>query len=371
MRILIVEPFLTGSHEAWAREYAERSSHNVDILGLEGRNWKWRMHGGAVTLARRFLDEGHSPDLILATDMLDLTTFLSLTRERTAGTSAAIYFHENQLSYPWSGGDPDPGLLRDVHYGFINYSSALTAGAVLFNSRYHHDSFLSELPRFLGRFPDHNEDGSVERIREKSSVLPLGVDLAALDRFRAERLSIAPPLVLWNHRWEYDKNPQDFFEALFALADEGFDFEVAVLGESYSRRPGIFDEAKRRLGSRILHFGYVEDFAEYARWLWRADILPVTSNHDFFGVSAVQGMYCGCHALLPRRLAFPGHVPEIAHSSSMYDGLDDLKAKLRGLLRDWPLVPAPVLRDHVSRYDWGKMAGVYDERLALIASTGE
>jgi len=368
MKILIVEPFLTGSHKAWAREYAERSSHDVGILGLDGRHWKWRMHGGAVTLARRFVEEGHAPDLILATDMLDLTTFLSLTREKTARTPAAIYFHENQLSYPWSGDDPDPGLWRDVHYGFINYSSALAADAVLFNSRYHHDSFLSELPRLLGQFPDHNENGSIERIREKSSVLPLGVDLAALDRFREERLSINPPLILWNHRWEYDKNPEDFFEALFKLAGEGLGFEVAVLGESFARYPGIFDDAKVRLESRILHFGYVEDFAGYARWLWRADILPITSNHDFFGVSAVQGMYCRCHALLPRRLAFPEHVPELSRLLFLYDGLDGLTARLRMILKNWPQVPPSVLRDHVSRYDWGELAGVYDDRLAAIAS---
>ncbi|MCK4549847.1 MAG: DUF3524 domain-containing protein, partial [Candidatus Krumholzibacteria bacterium] len=67
MNILIVEPFLTGSHKSWAEEYARHSSHEVDILGLEGRHWKWRMHGGAVTLAKYFLENDLDPDLILAT----------------------------------------------------------------------------------------------------------------------------------------------------------------------------------------------------------------------------------------------------------------------------------------------------------------
>jgi hypothetical protein len=40
------------------------------------------------------------------------------------------------------------------------------------------------------------------------------------------------------------------------------------------------------------------------------------------------------------------------------------------MLKNWPLIPAPILRKHVSRYDWGEMAGVYDERLAGIASAG-
>ena len=41
------------------------------------------MHGGAVTLANQFNEMAWTPDLIIATDMLDLTTFLSLTKKRS------------------------------------------------------------------------------------------------------------------------------------------------------------------------------------------------------------------------------------------------------------------------------------------------
>ena len=53
MNILIVEPFCTGSHKAWAEGYAQSSKHKVEIISLPGRFWKWRMHGGTVTLAKR------------------------------------------------------------------------------------------------------------------------------------------------------------------------------------------------------------------------------------------------------------------------------------------------------------------------------
>ena len=398
MKILIVEPYLAGSHAAWAREYAAASSHDVEILSLPGRHWKWRMHGGAVTLARMFLERGCRPDLVLATDMLDLTTFLALARrasaaapgaaaaaavpesttddaapeavaasapEATATTApASIYFHENQLSYPWSSQDDDPALGRDAHYGFINYASALAAEVVLFNSRYHLESFLGALPEFLAAFPDFHEPASIDAIAAKSSVLPLGLDLADLDRHRAAGRAAgdpqAAPLVLWNHRWEYDKNPDEFFRALFVLADEGLPFEVAVLGEAFERRPPVFDRASERLGERIVQFGYVKNPDEYARWLWRADILPVTSDHDFFGASAVQAIYCGCRPLLPRRLAFPEHIPPELHGACLYDGFEDLVGRLRALLSA-PLEPAPPeLRQHVGRYDWSALADVYD-----------
>jgi len=144
MNILLIEPYFTGSHKSWAEGYKANSQHDVQILKMKGQFWKWRMHGGAVTLSRLFNQSDITPDLILATDMLDLTTFLSLTRKRTSLIPTAIYFHENQLSYPWSPTDRDVQQNRNKHYGFINYSSALTADHVLFNSCYHQNRWLLE-----------------------------------------------------------------------------------------------------------------------------------------------------------------------------------------------------------------------------------
>jgi glycosyltransferase involved in cell wall biosynthesis len=294
MEIALLEPFYAGSHASWAQEYAARSRNQVKILSLKGQYWKWRMHGGAVTLAREFLAAGYRPDLLLASDMLDLTTFLALTREVTAAIPVALYMHENQLSYPWSPDDADPDLQRDMHYSFINYSSALCADAVLFNSDYHRCDFLSELPAFLKTFPDCNEIDSVQQVADKSRTLYLGLDLRKFDQYRPteERQVGQPPLILWNHRWEYDKNPDEFFRVLFALEEQGVAFELAVLGEGYRKQPTIFAEARQRLDQQIIHWGYAESFADYAAWLWRADILPVTSIHDFFGISVVQAIYC-------------------------------------------------------------------------------
>jgi glycosyltransferase involved in cell wall biosynthesis len=366
MRITIVEPYCTGSHAAWAQEYAAHSRHEVELLTLSGRNWKWRMHGGAVTLAQRFLASGRSPELILATDMLDLTTFLALTRKTSSRCRCALYFHENQLTYPWSPDDPDKGRQRDLHYAFINYASALAADAVLFNSRYHRQSFLEALPGFLKAFPDHSEPASVARIAEKSRVLPLGLDLKMLDRHRPKpACEPGPPLLLWNHRWEFDKAPERFFEALYRLADEGLDFRVAVLGESFGRSPSVFQEARTRLGDKVVQWGYLENFAQYAQWLWRADILPVTSRQEFFGASVVQALYCDCAALLPDRLAYPEHVPAAAAASVLYQE-DQLSDRLRELILGKR--QAQPLREFVGRYDWGALAPVYDDFLEKVAA---
>lgn len=370
MNICLLEPFHAGSHQSWVDEFARCSSHRVEVLALAGRHWKWRMHGGAVELARRFLEQSQEPDLLLTTDMLDLTTFLALTRQRTASLPVAVYFHENQLTYPWSPEDPDPRLRRDAHYGFINYTTALTADAVLFNSGYHKKSFLRALPEFLAGFPDYRGQETIDEIAARCRVLPLGLDLQRLDRGRpATGDDGESPLILWNHRWEYDKNPAAFFESLFQLDQEGFDFRIAILGEAYGRRPPVFDEARRRLGPKVVHWGFVADRDEYAGWLRRAHILPVHSRHDFFGASVVQAIYCGVHPLLPTRLAYPEHLPAEWQARYLYQDFEDLQDRLRHLLGGaWRTPPPAALRRHVARYDWSQMAPAYDQLFEELAA---
>ena len=371
MKILIVEPYFTGSHKRWAEEYKVMSRHDIQTLSLEGRYWKWRMHGGAVTLARKFMEgSAHydTPDIILATDMLDLTTFLALTRKKTAQTPVAVYFHENQITYPWSPKDRDREKGRDGHYGFINFTTALTADKVFFNSSFHMNIFLSEFKKFLKGFPDHNEVASIKDIEAKSSLLYPGIDFDSLSNSISndanytlptpskETLTTktSTPLILWNHRWEFDKNPAEFFRALYTLKEMGLEFELAVLGESFGKVPEEFKEARKRLKEKIIHFGYAKDRAEYARWLKRADIIPVTSNHDFFGCSVVEAVYFGAYPILPKRLAYPEHIPSGLEENHLYTNFDGLMKRLSYAVSNIDEIRGGNndLRAHIKRYDW-------------------
>jgi len=169
------------------------------------------MHAGAITLAEKFNKLNFSPYLILATDMLNLNSFLSLTRKKTAHIPTAIYFHENQLTYPWSPIDRDIKNRRDHHCSFINYISAYTADKVFFNSAYHKDIFLKELKRFLKMFPDNRQLKTIDGISAKSEVLHLGIDLTKLSLHKPKPVKNKKPLILWNHRWEHDKNPENYY----------------------------------------------------------------------------------------------------------------------------------------------------------------
>ncbi len=363
LNVWLLNPYATGSHRAWADGYAAHSGHTVRVLGMNGYFWKWRMHGGALELAeqaRALLASGQRPDILLATSMTNLPAFLALMRRELASVPVLYYMHENQLTYP-----APPGSKRDLTYGMVQHLSTLTADAVRFNSAYHLRSWFDELPRLLKHFPDYTHLETIEAARTKSAVLPVGCDLRRLDRYRQADVHTEPPLILWNQRWEYDKDPETMLRALYALADEGLPFRVALAGESFRVQPSEFEAARVRLGERLVHYGYAESEAEYARLLWSADVVLSTAIHEFFGVSVVEAMYCGAFPVLPRRLSYPELIPPELHAACLYDGFDDLITRLRRVLLgegERARVRA-ALQTHVGRFDWAVQAPIYDALL--------
>lgn len=361
--ILILEPFFGGSHASWLRGLQSHCSDPIECLTLPASHWKWRMHGGAISLAKRYREWGKNPQHILATDMLDLASFLALTRDLTAEIPVSIFFHENQLTYPQTDQDTDKQNNRDNHYGFINYTSALAADEVIFNSHYHQQSFLEALEVFLSRLPDHQELSNVIDIAAKSRVVPLRLELTELlDGPEPEKGPV--PLLLWNHRWEHDKGPECFFECLFQLADDGLDFEVAIVGQRYRKWPKIFDQAQEKLGNRIVQFGPVASRQEYAHWLRKADVIPVTSQQDFFGISLMEALYCNTYPLLPNRLVFPEHLPPEWHAEHLYQDDKDLFQKLKALLQHPKHLKDRNFSSLASKYAWGTNAQSWTNLMA-------
>ena len=364
MKILLIEPYYTGSHKKWAEGYKKHSSHNIKILSMKGQFWKWRMHGGAVTLAKMFNNMNWKPDLILSTDMLDLTTFLSLARTKLNGIPTAIYFHENQISYPWSPRDRDILNKRDNHYGFINYASALSADKVFFNSKFHMKTFLNDLKPFLKNFPDKNELGTVEEIKNKSEVLYLGLDFSNFKNKSDQKHD--KPTILWNHRWEYDKNPKLFFNMMKRIKDKKIDFNLIVVGESFGNSPKIFDKAKIEFNKHIIKWGYQKSIEDYIECLFMSDIIPVTSNHDFFGISIMEAVYCNVWPILPDKLSYKELFKNKGHNRNIYNSHSDLLKKIENAIIDFPQIRNESLKDVAKEYDWKKLARVYDSKLQKI-----
>jgi glycosyltransferase involved in cell wall biosynthesis len=245
MQILLIEPYMGGSHRAWAEGYSAASAHEVTLVTLEARWWTWRMKGSAVTLAEKvahLAEGGYRPDVILVSDMVDVAALRTFLHPSIGRPPLALYFHESQFTYPDS-----PQMTTDSSYPFLNWTSAVAADAVFFNSPYHRDVFFSELPRLFKSFPDYTHTHLVDSVAAKTSVLPVGVDLSwTTNRVPRD----GPPLVLWNHRWEYDKDPETFADAIRAVAAT-HDFRLALAGERFRTVPGALDELADDLPDRI------------------------------------------------------------------------------------------------------------------------
>ncbi len=370
MKVLALEPWYGGSHRNFADGLIQNSRHEYELVTMASRFWKWRLQGGAQTLARKsrqLIANGFRPDVILASSMVNLPAFLALTRKDIGHVPVVYYLHENQLTYPLPTEEK-----RDLSYAYINYLSCLAADQVVFNTEFHYKEFIHALPGLLRVFPDYTHLHTVSEIRAKSRVMHLGMDLQAHARYTSTGdTQDDPPIVLWNQRWEYDKNPEAFFRLMNRLDDAGCRFRLILAGKRFEEQPSEFDIAFERYAERILHYGYAEDFEEYSRLLHRADIVVSTAVHEFFGIAMMEAIYCGCHPLLPNRLSYPELIPEnlhqpLLHAPILYDTEEELFTILKEMLtgEEHPL-PARTLRGIVAHLDWSVHVAQYD---ALIES---
>ena len=352
--VLFLESFYGGSHRDFADGFKEASRHRVDLITLPGRFWKWRIRGAAFSFYKTIKDP-RKYDAVFATDLIDLSHLAALWP--SPRPPIILYMHENQIAYPLPQNDRP-----DYSFGFSNIASALAADVILFNSHFHMSTFFYSLPRFLSLMPEFAPDWALEAIERKSRVLYPGCRFIPVKVKKTAKT----PLIVWNHRWEFDKNPDAFFGALGELDDEGFNFDLALLGECSQKVPKPFITAKERYGSRVKVYGYVESREEYYRWLKMADIVVSTAIQENFGISVIEAVRQGCFPLLPSRLSYPEVLPEAYHNLCIYSSQRDLVKKLKSALSD----PFPEIVDDLpitmERYSWKNLIGLYDETIESV-----
>lgn len=361
-RVLFVEPFYGGSHKAFADGLKEHSHHAVELLTLPPGEWRRRMRRGAQELAAKARELPGEFALLIATDMLDLPVFLALTRPFFDRVPVLYYLHENQFTYPRLR-----GTKLNSWFGQINYLSALAADRVVFNSHYHRGDFLGAL-RVLAQQPNNwLVAEAIAGIEAKSGALPVGVELEWLDAHRVRRDPSLPPLVLWNHRWEFDKAPEVFARAVTNLAEEGVDFRLALAGEPGDNPSPAIRALREALGERVEHFGFIDSRAEYARLLWESDIVVSTARHEFFGVGIVEALYCGCLPVTPARYNYPALVPTRLHGRCLYETEAELVERLRVALAD-PPDAGEALRASAARFGWTEVGPIWDAEIERLAA---
>lgn len=381
LTIWLLSPYHSGSHREWAEGYQKHSRHCVQLFTMTGRFWKWRMQGAAIELAAqtRAAAAQHAPDLVLATDMINIADWIALMARMSGGQASGgqasgrpapgaqapvvLYMHENQLTYPLR-----PGVKQDLTYAMINWLSQLCADRVLFNTEFHRRSWFAELPNLLKHFPDYNRLELIEEVEARSGVLPVGIEPQAGARVKE---AAGPPLILWNQRWEYDKRPDRFFQLLYRLEGAGYDYRLAVAGENFRRVPEEFEEAQERLAHRIEHWGYLPSRGAYLALLENADLVISTADHEFFGISVLEAVQAGAFPLLPNRLSYPELIPASLHAACLYSDEDDLFSKAVRRLTLPRRAPPSLRRAVRERFSWPVVAGTYDAAFTEIVNSGD
>ncbi|WP_051208381.1 tRNA-queuosine alpha-mannosyltransferase domain-containing protein [Saccharospirillum impatiens] len=359
MQVLLLSAYHSASHAYWCKGLMD-AFPDIDwtLKTQPARHFSWRVEASGLLWALADdPDMERHYDLIIATSLSDLTR-LRAFRAHLAAIPTWLYFHENQFAHPRSASQATD---HQIGWQFLSIQNALCADWVSFNTEFNRRTFFAGARKLLRRFPEKLPGEPMVRIERHSDVLPVPLtdDFAALSGHAKE-----PDLIVWNHRWEWDKQPERFLAALVRLREAGVGFRLAMLGSGGGRN-GEFDQQRQALGDAVVHWGEASR-DDYAQWVARAGIGVSTALHDFQGLSMLELAQAGAQVVVPNRLAYPECLP----TARFYDGsegdarrdIDDLAEALKATLAEGKAASKPSIPL------WQDMAGRYTGRIAAIAS---
>ena len=353
-KILILEPYFGGSHKNFLEGLMDNVEANYTILTLPARKWKMRMQLSAqwfVEQLGKLPYERRKFDTVLCSTFVDVAVFRALVCKIDGwGNNAKIclYFHENQFAYP--------NRTRDTslyHFTSINFNSALSADAIAFNSEFNMLSFMDGCRRYLKFASDMKFNNVIQELENKSVVISPGIEFSAIDSVNCNTNSI-DPVIIWNHRWEHDKNPDLFFKAVETLQKKNVKFRLIVLGQAFRQSPECFERARKLFEKEIIHFGFINSYDGYIQQLVKGTLVVSTSNHEFYGISIIEAVRAGCRPLLPNRLSYP----ELFPKRYLYEE-GDFAAQLEIAVTENSKLTADMALNLTKMYSWDVLAARY------------
>lgn len=378
MNICLVEAYATGSHLYFAQRLKELLKENYDwdttIIATPGRHWRTRLqkgHGLLAAMVRENLENNLMPvpDLFIVTSLTDTAAFRGALPRRLSAIPIIQYMHENQMSYPLNPENPSLEIAKILQDNIIpgyHLNQTLGADQMIFNSQYHLEDFHQQLNRFLTSHGERDLKKSLNIIKEKSVVIPIGL---RWPEFELTPFHKRPKRILWNHRWEYDKNPKDFRDLIKILFSRNPHWEISLLGENHPDQYEVevsspLEEIKKNFPENTMHFGPLKERDHYFKALSQCRLLPVTSHHDFLGLATLEAILYGVVPLLPNRLVYPELLPQELHEKLLYKNQADLIKKSEQLmLQGLDNQEEVLIRNHLKRFQWSEVIGAWKKIL--------
>lgn len=334
MKVLLLSAYDAQSHMHWREQLLTYfSDWTWQQLVLPPRYFSWRQRGNSLTWAfkeREVLEQNY--DMLLVTSMVDLSALRGFV-PTLAKLPTVVYFHENQFAYPGSAQQQSP-----VEPQLTSIYSALCANAVVFNSEFNRQTFLAGARQLLKKLPDQMPTGLVDKLKNLSCVIPVPVfvpQVLAVNTPKAMTETIKETIsetmtagdtacpvaydpdryhIVWNHRWEYDKGPEQLLACIRECIKQWGSRSGCIgkpcfhiVGQAFRRQPKEFNIIKGVLSQAGMlgRWGFLENKGEYWDLLQASDAVLSTALHDFQGLSVLEATAMGCDALVPRRLVYP------------------------------------------------------------------
>lgn len=308
MKVLLLSAYSAQSHQAWCDNVmAMFPECDWTLLTLPGRYFNWRIRGNALSWGinqREVLEKQY--DLVLATSMVDCATLRGLVPNLVT-VPWVVYFHENQFEYPVTSENDhtEPKM--------VSLYNALCADKIVFNSHYNYQTFITGLDTFLKKMPDEVPKETIFLIKQKSEVIPVPVNIDKNKSSKKHNSSV--PILLWNHRWEYDKGPQLLYNVINELHKRKFTFKLNLIGQQFRVIPDELKRIKSDFSDSLLNYGFIESMNTYKEILESSDFVLSTSLHDFQGLAILDAVAAGCIPVVPSRLSYT----EIFHEQYRYE----------------------------------------------------
>ncbi|XP_032045783.1 glycosyltransferase-like domain-containing protein 1 isoform X4 [Aythya fuligula] len=405
MTVLLIEAFYGGSHKQLMDLLQEELKEECVLCTLPAKKWHWKARTAALYFMQT-VPTNPNYRILFASSVLNLAELTAL-RPDLGKLKKVLYFHENQLAYPvqnWKERDFQYGYNQILSWfmpehklahlenligvksngdayqfaGLPGQQKSRALGGLMKNSNVCHESGLCEAQPGLCTTQHeglHSPLTAPERLNKSEaseSTNPCQEEDKQHLTFNLCNIwsgmdyQQRPLHVAWPHRWEHDKDPETFFKVLLKLKEKELPFHVSVLGECFTDVPDIFSEAKKALGSSVLHWGYLPSKDDYFQALCTADVVVSTAKHEFFGVAMVEAVYCGCYPLCPKALVYP----EIFPAEYLYSTPEQLFKRLQNFCKRPDIVRKHLYKFYGIKSSSLAICGCQSAKMKQITTTG-